>query len=554
MKRPRSLFSPIDPDEIFLDAHNLPAFDTQQFEGRLEKPIAQPVFLLVWVGLAVVTLIFISQSWRLQIAHGDYYRVLGENNTLRHQALLAERGAIFDRRGEILAWTDEGGRRYTNNSGLGHLLGYLSYPTADEVRGRELLPEELVGREGVEYWFDNSLRGERGTKIEEVGVGGAIITDHILKTPRAGTDLTLAVDAGAQVEFFNVIKSTAEERGFQAGAGVVMDVVSGELVVLTSYPEYEPNILVGSRETEKIRALLTDPAKPFLNRALFGLYTPGSIIKPIIAAAALAEGVVTPTKEFFSSGELVVPNPYVPDRPSVFRDWRSHGWVNLTKALAVSSNVYFYIVGGGFGNEPGLGINRLERYARLFGLGSPVNVGGEPTASGSVPGVAWKKQVFGEDPWRLGDTYHASIGQFGFQVTPIQMVRVAAAIASGRLLEPVLERAMDEDVLAQSTALPIADADLVTVREGLFRSVREGTAAALNHPAITVAAKTGTAEVGLDKSSVNSWVIGFFPADRPRFAFALVLERGNPSNLVGAPSAMRQFIDWMVLNRPDWLG
>ena len=184
---------------------------------------------------------------------------------------------------------------------------------------------------------------------------------------------------------------------------------------------------------------MEDEGKRFLEGALDGLYMPGSIVKPFIASAALTEKIITPEKSILSIGSISIPNPYNPDKESVFKDWKAHGYVNMREAIAVSSDVYFYEIGGGFGDQPGLGIARIKQYLELFGFGKADDNNFLLDVKGTIPDPAWKAQVFDGEPWRIGDTYNTSIGQYGMQVTPMQALRATAAIANGGfLVDPTL--------------------------------------------------------------------------------------------------------------------
>lgn len=542
----------LEPDEIFLDARNLPAFDTQQFEGRLEKPIKKQTFLMAAVILGGLGVILVGQVFSLQIIKGEALAARSENNSLRHTPIFPERGIIYDRYGEELAWNTPT-RTYRAEEGFGHLLGFIGYPRPEEIKSQRYHPKELVGREGLEKLYNHFLAGVKGIKIEEVDVKGAVTSDYLLAAAKSGESITTSVDAGVQAELYRRIANLASERGFKAGAGVIMDVQTGEIIALVSYPEYDPNILSAGADREKIADYLTNERGYFLNRAVSGLYTPGSIIKPFIALAALEEGVIDPHKIIVSTGELVVPNPYHPDKPTIFKDWKAHGAVDMRRALAVSSDVYFYQVGGGLGkSQPGLGIKRIEEYVRYFGFGAPTGIKLAREEVGVIPSPAWKAKNFNGEAWLLGNTYHTAIGQYGFLVTPIQVVRATAGLATGRLVKPTLLKA-DVDTKPAVKELSFNPEHLGVVHEGMRQAVVEGTAVGLNVTAAEVAAKTGTAELGLTKEEVNSWVMGFWPYQAPRYAFAVVMEKGHRSNLVGAVSVMRGVLDWLAIYRPEYL-
>ena len=308
-------------------------------------------------------------------------------------------------------------------------------------------------------------------------------------------------------------------------------------------------------ETDTVRAASNDPRTPLLNRAVAGLYTPGSIVKPIFAIAAVNEGIISPDKKIESKGALILPNPFNPDQPSIFRDWTVHGWVNMREAIAVSSDEYFYTIGGGFGTQKGLGIIKMDEYAKKFGLAEPtgIDLGGEET--GLIPTPECKERVFGvNDPWRIGDTYHTVIGQFGFQITALQAVRYTAAIANGgKLMKPQL--------VASSTPeyreVGISDEYVQIAREGMRMAVesdlRTATVKALHIGGIKISAKTGTAQLGFRNESMNSWSIGFWPADDPKYAYAVVLEKAPAGTASGAAPGLVPFFQWLIAEKPEYV-
>lgn len=543
----------IEPDEIFLDSSNLPSFDRHQFEGQLERPISKQSLIVFGLCCAAIALLYLGKVWDLQITHGEAYVQQSENNRLDHTLIFADRGVIYDKTGDQLAWnrrteaeSDFAVRAYREGGGFGHLLGYVTYPLKDT--SGNYYQTAYVGQDGVERLFDERLQGSNGLKIVETDALANVAGESIFEPPRSGGDVTLTIDADLQQKLYELIRQRAEDSGFTGGAAVIMDVTTGDLLALTNYPEYRSSALSSGTATT-VEAYNFDERKPFLNRAVSGLYTPGSIIKPFVAVAALEEGIISPTKQILSTGALRIENPYNPGDYSVIHDWKAHGYVDLRRALAVSSNVYFFQIGGGFGDQPGLGIERLEKYVRMFGFGSVTGFDLAPEPEGTIPNPAWKKELFNE-PWRLGDTYNTSIGQYGFQVTPLQAVRGIAAIANGgALLTPSL---VSTDAV-ERVDLPLSPTTLAIVREGMRMAVTEGTSGGLNMREVAVASKTGTAELGSSKAYVNSWVVGFFPYENPKYAFAVLMEHGPVDNLLGGVSVMRPLLEWMVLERPHYL-
>lgn len=549
----------INPDEVLIDARNLPQFETERFEGRMERPISRFAVFFVATLTAVVLVVFTFRIYDLEIRRGLAYEELSRSNRLREYTAFANRGVIFDRNGEVLASNevpllgqDFTSRVYSSLPGLAHVVGYAQPPKRD-AQGR-YYSLAYTGGSGAELFFDQFLTGTNGEKLVETDVYGAIQSESIFTPPKDGRPIVLSIDAQLTSKLYQSIHDLSTRVGFRGGAGVIMDIQTGEIVALTSYPEFSIATMAAATNTSAIKQLYDDPRSPFLNRALNGLYTPGSIVKPYIALTALADGIISPEKEILSTGSISVPNPYNPSLPSIFRDWKAHGWVDMIDALAVSSNVYFFSIGGGYEDQKGLGIEKISAGLKRFGFGSEVPGDFFVGTEGVVPNPEWKETVFPDEPWRLGDTYNTSIGQYGFQVTPMQAVRAVAAIGNGGLLlAPTILVDGNNDREATSTPLMIPNEAIKVVQKGMREGVLRGTAAALNISGVTVAAKTGTAELGTKKEDVNSWVTGFFPYEKPRYAFALLMERGPRANLYGAVVAMREVMEWIRDEAPEYV-
>jgi len=544
----------IAPDEIFADSSNIPQFDTDHFEGRVERPITRRVTVSIGIFFMLLFAAYLAQAWRLQLQNGAHYAERADQNQLQRSILFADRGVITDRSGRPLAWNDRrdgsdfSTRRYAPYRGIAQTVGYAKMPAKDD--NGVYFREESAGVDGIEAAFNQELLGKNGAQLTETSAVGKIISQSMLVPPQNGAMLALSIDAALSQGLYDALSSRARQSKFRAGAGVIMDIHSGEILALTSYPEFPLQTLADGTDAKTISALLSDKSLPFLNRAVDGLYAPGSIVKPFVAAGALTEGVIDENTQILSTGSISVPNPFDAEHPSIFNDWRAHGWVDMRHAIAVSSDVYFYEVGGGFQGQKGIGIDGLNKYLRMFGFGSPTKLQGFTEPAGIIPNVAWKEQVFPGDPWRIGDTYHTAIGQYGVTVTPLQAVRAVSAIANGGTL-------MQPSILASSTPqgveLPLAPHTLQVVREGMRLSVTESIAQGISVPWVTAAAKTGTAQVGVNNQWENSWIIGFFPYENPKYAFAVVLEKAPTGILVGAPAVVRDTFTWMHENAPQYL-
>ncbi|MEX2013696.1 MAG: penicillin-binding transpeptidase domain-containing protein [Parcubacteria group bacterium] len=549
-------YQDIDPEDIFLDSENLPGFEEHRFEGRIEKPMGQETFLVLKIVLAVMILALISKLWVLGINLGSTYAQISENNRLEQTIIFANRGVIYDRNKRELATNavkDEesqfADRLYLPIGGLSHVVGYLKYPLSDKMG--VYYEEHYRGRDGVERAYEDTLRGVNGLKLTETDVFGEVTSESVVQKAIDGKPIVLSIDARLTEVLSESIASLARSKGFVGGAAVLMDVGTGEIIALTSFPEYDQKMLTAGADQAALNLLINNPAKPFLNRAIGGLYPPGSILKPVIALAALNERLISPTKQILSTGSITVPNPYDPSKPSVFKDWKAHGWTDMREALAVSSDTYFYSIGGGFGDQKGLGIVALDRYFQLFALTEKTGIQLPGEVEGVIPTPEWKREKFNGEPWRLGDTYITAIGQYGTQITPLNAARFTATIANGgNVLAPSLLLGGNPE--QSQRTIEFSESDWQVVRAGMRDSVTHGTSVGLNVPYVKVAAKTGTAEVGSAKLYVHSWSVGFFPFEHPRYAWAIVMERGPSDNTLGATSVVRQLFDWMAINTPEY--
>jgi penicillin-binding protein 2 len=544
----------VNPDEIFLDSSNLPSFDRDQFEGRIETPISKFSLGFLKYIFILIALIFIYRAAYLQVANGDYYIARAANNNLKKQVIFAHRGIIADRNDKSVAWNEEkegnefDKRVYMTGSGLSHLLGYVKYPGQDS-RGN-FYSFSLEGQDGIEKFLNERLAGQNGAKLTEVTVKGVIESQSTLEPPQNGEKINLSIDADVNAELYRQLANAVEASGFSGGAGVIMDTHTGEILATASYPDYDSNVMTDGKDKAKINEYLQSKQQPFLDRVTSGLYAPGSIMKPFIALGIVQEKIIDPMQQMLTKGFLSLPNPYNPDKPTIFKDWKNHGYVDLREAIAVSSDVYFYVTGGGFENQKGLGIAKIDDYVSkfLFGVATEGFFAG-PT--GTIPTPEWKKKTFNGEEWTLGNTYHTSIGQYGFQVTPLQVARSVTGIATeGTIVDPVILKGEQGKI---TEVKGVDKKNYKIVKEGMRMAVTDATAIALNIEGVKVAAKTGTAELGSAKKKINSWVEGFFPYDNPRYTFAIVLENGPTTYSISAMQTMGRTMTWMRDNKPEYI-
>ena len=545
----------IDPDEIFLDSKNLPAFDVNQFEGRMERPISQSVFNFLVIFLFLIGIVFVYKLWNLQVVEGEKFRIRSDNNNLRNTIIFADRGVIYDRNNVPIVWNainsqtnDFSLRIYATSTGLSTTLGYVKYPSKDS--SGIYYQNRYDPIDGLEKVYDTILSGMNGIKIIETDVKGNIVSESVIQKPVDGDNLPLSIDLNLQRKLNESLLDIADRAGYRGGSGVIMDIATGEILAISNFPEYSSQVMTDGSDSKKINAWVNNKNYPFLNRAINGLYTPGSIMKIFIAMGVLDLAVINPSKQIVSTGSISIPNPFIKDKPSIFLDWKAHGPVDLRRAIAVSSNVYFYEVTGGFESQPGIGILNIEKYTRMFGFGTTTKINFLGELPGTIPSPEWKKKNFNGDEWHVGDTYNTAIGQYGFQVTPLQAVRAVGAIGSGGILvTPTLIKGQ----IGPKSMIELNSDFYRIIKEGMRLGVTEGTSAALNFPFVEVVSKTGTAQLGVSKDEVNSWVIGFWPYKNPKYAYAIVMERGSRNNQFGAVLVMRELFDWVNIYASEYL-
>ncbi len=436
-------------------------------------------------------------------------------------------------------------REYQDGLIFSHILGYEGKIRKEELAEYpDYLPIDSIGKQGIEKSYESELRGKRGADRVEVDSRGAVKKALGVFEPEPGSDLILNIDADLQKKLFDSLSVALDTAGLRKGAAVAMDPRDGSVLALVSLPSFDNNLFAGGIDSANYAGLIEDDAIPLFNRAIAGEYPPGSTIKPFLASAALAEGVVTPNTQIESRGGITVAG-------FSFGDWKVHGFTDVRHAIAVSSDVYFYSVGGGYGNIRGLGMEKMDAYEQRFGFGSEtgIDVPGEKT--GFLPTAEWKEKKFGER-WYIGDTYHASIGQGFVLATPLQLADATSAVANGGTLwKPrVVGQIRDRDGTLRSMAPEalrrnvIDPSILKTVREGMRMTVTEsvGTAQSLAGLPVAVAGKTGTAQFGTEKKT-HGWFESFAPYEHPTIVLVVLIE-GQENEGYFAVSVTKDVLSW----------
>ncbi len=425
----------------------------------------------------------------------------------------------------------EPGFRRLAKTGSAHLVGYTGLVNAADLKENpSLVHQDLIGRTGLEAQYDNSLRGENG---EEAVFRGELEEKRTVQEAVPGQNLKTYIDGEFQKFLRGRLSQALIDLGRTSGAALAINPQNGEVLALVSLPDFDIN---------NISAALKAPNQPLFNRIVSGRYNPGSTIKPLVASAALAEGVATPETHIYSGGFIEIPNPYQPDKPSRFVEFQNHiyGWVDVPEALAKSSNIFFYAVGGGFEKQIGLGIWKIKEWWQKFRLDQPTGIDLPSEAVGFLPDPDWKEKNVGQ-PWRLGDTYNISIGQGDFSVTPLELLNYVAAIGNGGKLNKLRVAESQPEVLADlSTELsPV----LSYIRRGMSDAAEKdyGTAYLLHDLPIEVGAKTGSAQVE-NNSKTNAFFVGFAPLTNPELAILILIENSREGSSNTVPVAKDVFL------------
>ncbi len=412
-------------------------------------------------------------------------------------------------------------RNYPAGPSVAHLIGYVGAASAEEYAASRdpllLTPGFKVGKDGLEKHFQDQLRGRPGARRAEVTARGRLVRELGTQPDQPGQPVQLTIDADLQ-DF------AARRIGLESGAAVVIDCMTGGILALASMPAFDPNSFTDGIGRLEWQMLNEDDHIPLLNKAMRGLYPPGSTVKPMVATALQLAGV-DPAETVFCPGGYRLGN-------RLFRCLGRHGTISMANAIEKSCNTYFYSMGRL------VGYDAIAPIAKALGLGEEFDLPGTSQRYGTVPDSAWKRRRFGQE-WSQSDSLNAAIGQGYVSVNPLQLAVMAARIATGRAVQP---RLLLNDSRAAPPPLPFSADALVVPRHGMDLVVNgngSGARARLDIPNVKLAGKTGTAQVrGLQsgRSAGSAWryrdhghFICFAPHDAPRYAAAVVIEHGGGS-------------------------
>ena len=469
------------------------------------------------------------------------YPIIIEENIERGKALLLE--SDFNDVPEINI-VKNSLRQYENGPIFSHVLGYLGKINEEEISEKKYLFNDYIGRTGLEKIYDEQLRGDYGEQLIEVDNTGKAQKTLAIKDAKAGKDLILSIDAELQEKIYTLMKSKLGTLSTSRAAAVAVNPQNGKILALVSLPGFDNNQFIKGLSSKEFDEIFNNKNEPLFNRAISGLYPPGSTIKPILASGALTEEIISPDKQINCPGYLNLIDKFSSNIIWTHRDWKAHGPISMIKAIAESCDVYFYTIGGGYGDIKGLGIERIKKYLELFGLGkiSGIDLIGEKP--GFIPDSSWKEEAK-KEKWYIGDTYNASIGQGDILASPLQIAMATAIIANnGILFRPQLIQEKEPEIINKDI---IKKEILEIVRKGMREAVVSGSARYLSDLIVNAAGKTGTAETAKNKAP-HSWFTVFAPYENPEIVITILIENGGEGSTTAVPIA-KEALNWYFRNK-----
>ncbi len=437
-------------------------------------------------------------------------------------------------------------RNYIDSRCFANIVGYTGKINPEELkRHPDYLMSDNLGKDGLELFYEKELRGEYGR--QKIAVDSLGKTERILSQnePLPGNNLTLNIDGELQKKIYEELEKMVEKLEIERARAVAINPQNGAVIGLVNYPGYDNNLFAQGISQNDYLNLLNDPADPLFNGAISGEYPPGSVFKPLVATAALEEKIITSQTSILSTGGIWIGRWF-------FADWQAggHGNVNIIKAIAQSVNTFFYIIGGGYDDMEGLGIDRIKKYAEFFGLGNRLGVDLPSESAGFIPDKNWKKNEMGEN-WYIGDTYHISIGQGYLTATPLQIAAATAAIANnGTLFKPQIVSEIKDSYgniikdiqpeIIRENFISRENIDLV--KKGMREGVISGSSRRLFDLPVEAAGKTGTAQFNKNKEP-HSWSVSFAPYENPEIVLVVLIEEGGEGNRAAVPVA-KNVLEW----------
>ncbi|NBP55239.1 penicillin-binding protein 2 [bacterium] len=440
-------------------------------------------------------------------------------------------------------------RQYPDSQYFSHLIGYTGkLSETDIINNPRYLRDDIIGKKSIEKVYEAKLKGEYGLinpRNSEIPI----------KSVQNGNSIQLTIDSELQKVVQDSIQEVLTENGLTKAAAIVMNPQNGEVLSMVSLPSFDNNLFTKGITQKDYDSLIENKDNPLLNRCIAGEYAPASTVKPLIASGLLQEGIITAKTTINDPlGKLVVENPYSPENPFIYPDWKIHGISDTYKSISDSVNVFYYTFVGGTPKQKGLGIEKLAQYYRYYGFGAPTQIDLTGEVKGNVADPAWKKQAQNES-WLLGDTYNTSIGQGGMLTTPLQILNSVNAIANkGKLYKPYLYQGIrkndtieldikENNVLQE---IPVSQENYDIVIEAMRKTITDGTGYQLQDLPFSTAGKTGTAQTGRVKN--NSWFVSYGPVEKPQLSIIVLVEEGDESFKTTIPITKKVY-EWYYHNK-----
>ncbi|MBI2624917.1 MAG: penicillin-binding protein 2 [Candidatus Nealsonbacteria bacterium] len=485
-----------------------------------------------------------QKEFRDKASQSRDYRVLILEN-IDHSTLIALEEKIDDLEGfEIENNTV---REYFDGKIFSHVLGYTGKISENELYGSKgYFFSDYIGKTGLESYYEDMLRGEPGKAEVLKDAFGRIISKSNISDSRAGKSLVLWLDSGLQKELYNEILASLLATGGKKAAAVAIDPNTGGVLALVSMPGFDNNLFSQGMTKKEYEAIRDNPLNPLFNRAISGVgYPTGSTIKPLIGLAALETGIINASTNIYSPLKICIQNPWYKDKEDCYSDWKYHGWSDIRRAIAESVNTFFYQVGGGYEDFKGLGARLIKEWLAAFGWGAITGIDLPQEGKGILPDI--------ENNWRLGDTYHLSIGQGPFAITPLQVATAYQAIANkGKVFRPkIVKEIVDQknnpvEEVASEVLREVAaqKGNIEVIRQGMRQAVENpaGSSFILSSLPVKAAAKTGTAQTGKE-NYFHNWVTVFAPYDNPQIVLTIVIEDVQGEQVAALPAA-KNVLNW----------
>ncbi len=617
----KKLIEKFQPSEVLLDSLSQKK-EGDFFENKIETPLSKSNIFWFFFFILVIIFLLLVKSFQLQVLEKDKFLALAQKNKFIFQKIKSQRGIIYDQNFEPLVLNkvsfnlildkkflpknekermkifEEVAKILKKNpdilkkeientkeekikiaQNLDHQTLLLLETKISKLPGFEI--EKTIQREyikgeifshiigyqtkskikaGLEKVYDEILSEKLGKMKVERDVKGKVLSKKIVSLPQPGKNLWLWIDGKLQEKVYQEMKRVMEKTNVKIASAILLDVKTGGVLSLVSFPSYDNNLFSKGITKEQWQILKNDPYRPLFNYSIKGEFLPASTIKPFLALAALQEKIIDPKKKIYCPGFISIPNPWNPKSPTIIKDWKVHHWTDLKKAIAQSCNVYFFAIGGGYKDQKGLGPLKIKKYLEIFGWGKKTGIDLLGEAKGFLPDPQWKETKLGQK-WTLGDTYLYAIGHEFVKVTPLQLaVSFSALVNGGKLFRPKIVRGiLDEKKNIIEEKKPELIEDLVKsgkikkenlkiVKEAMREAVVSGSCTNwLDKLPVKAGCKTGTAQTG-EKGIYDGWLVVFAPYEDPQVVLVIFLHKINKNPHRFVLEIAKSILEWYFKN------